>query len=491
MQQLIDMCIETRDSNLYMQLCKNFKQEGYYHVENLQLLNDLIQGKLNSIIYNYLINYIQYDKLQIKTSLDPLIIEQMCCGITSNNWKKLIIVFKLCQLHKCLYPANLTLTPLHNHLPSFIALQLLKRDSLTPDVTTFNNVYHVSQIIINNNIIHKGSIYIQSLTSAIYFFISNESILLEFTQVKYSKVNDNIILTTTMPNDNNWCLIGNLKVNNINTISFNLQSSNKYNSNNSSRSRISTSESILRLTTDLTPKTQDSLVITKCNVKPLPYNNDISKIKKPKLVQKKTKKPVSKASIKKLKQKQLNNVKPIVNIESSQIVGHQEEKDSKVQEPPQPTVKLECGKVTNDDSTTILPEDNTNEDSEEPINIHNPSINAQNKHKPPSISTHNAGNILSIPTNDFTNILQNQIQHSIDQFSKDLITKINLVNEEVNDTMLKPLAAKYQSRLNELQCDFQHDIQDVIVNFKDLFTRLHWKQTDLTQFLQSKQSRAT
>lgn len=485
MQQLIDMCIETRDSNLYMQLCEKFKQEGYYHVENLQLLNDLVQNKLNSIIYNYLINYIQYDKLQINTSLDPLIIEQMCLGINTHNWKKLIIVFKLCQHHKCLYPINLNLSPLHNHLPSFIALQLLKRDNLTPDVTTFNNVYHVSQIIINNNIIHKGSIYIQSLTSAIYFFISNESILLEFTQVKYSKIKDNIILTTTMQNDNNWCLIGNLKVNNINTISFNLQSNNdnKYNNNNNSRSRISTSESVLRLGTELIPKTQDSLIITKCNVKSLPPNNDISKIKKPKLVPKKTKKPVAKkTSIKRLQQKQLNNVKPIVNIESSQLLD-QEPKEFKDKEPaPTTTVKIECGKVINDDnSTTIfLPEDNTKEDSEEPINIHNPSIN-----------TRNTDNILSIPTNDFTNILQNQIQHSIDQFSQDLIKKIDLLNEEVNDTMLKPLAAKYQSRLNDLQLEFKQDIQEVIVNFKDLFTRLHWKQTDLTQFLQSKQSRAT
>lgn len=434
MQQLIDMCIETNDVGLFNTLCDKLKFEEY-NLTSIQTLNDLIKGNfINSNFINHLIKYCKFDKLQSDSNIDQLIINTWLNDITTQNWKRLLIYFKLCQFNTELYP-SISMNPLNNHLPCYIIVNLLERNKISNiNLSQFKTVYLVSRIIINNNIIHNGEIYIQSLKSGLYIFISNESILLELLNVKYTK---DKLGDVTLKTDQVWCLIGNLKINNIKTISFNLHSNN-----NNVRSRISTSESIVKLNGDLTP-TQDSLIITKCNVK---FANS-----------KKNVIPKNKVSKKQLKQKQLNY---------------------KIKEP---NVKLEIADIDNDDSTTILPCDNSkNHQSEEPITINNPAIPSINN---PANSTKN--NTISTHTNNFTISLQDQIQQSMDQFSNDLINKINLLNNEVNNTMLQPLAIKYQSRLNDLQLDFRHDIQQIITNFNDLFARLHWNENDLLHFLQN------
>lgn len=63
---------------------------------------------------------------------------------------------------------------------------------------------------------------------------------------------------------------------------------------------------------------------------------------------------------------------------------------------------------------------------------------------------------------NFTNVLQAQINNSVAIFSKELTKKLTIINDEMNNTILKDLSIKYQSLIDELKMKFNNDMTKIL-----------------------------
>ena len=151
-----------------------------------------------------------------------------------------------------------------------------------------------------------------------------------------------------------------------------------------------------------------------------------------------------------------------------------------------------------DDSTTILANATTTTNST-PLNLSKKTkldnINYENNEEiihidNPALSNNEATTSYTVTLPyDFTNLLQKQIEHSVNSFAREFANKVNMINQEVKQTLIKPLLSKYTKKIEELQEEFQRDTDSVVINFQDMVTKLHLNQEDLFQFL--KNSRRT
>ncbi|KAG0664850.1 RNA elimination defective protein Red1 [Maudiozyma exigua] len=63
---------------------------------------------------------------------------------------------------------------------------------------------------------------------------------------------------------------------------------------------------------------------------------------------------------------------------------------------------------------------------------------------------------------NFTNVLQAQINNSVAIFSNELTKKLAVINDEMNNTILKDLSIKYQSLIDELKMKFNNDTTKIL-----------------------------
>lgn len=521
-------------------------------------------SNLNSKIFNYILKYFQFDKLVVDIELDSLILIQWLQNISIKNWKLLIIVCNLSRDYPQLvskqflellnhFPFNL------NHFPSYLMLKIIQKNYFTDHSFDFSSlmVYKIDQIIINNKERYMGPIYVQVIHNSLYLYIDSIGILLEIDNFQYyhndtEKHNKEIILKI----NNFWFLFDkNDYVHNDTTSATTISSSITNNHILSSHEnlttitllspfaennkyRVSTSKTILKLNGNLTPS-QDSILITKCNEISPPNNtkksvkkyyidnkientekkanNKVNNYKESKIVKSRVEKlpnnlkynkknkdkkslSVSCKNSKPLKQGHLDNYKPVITIESSQLdvqkdlIQLQSDKTTIKEEK---TGTLQKTNVISDDSTTILANVTTttvttdsiptnlskksklnnveNTNNEDIIRIDNPAI-SKNKATISSTVT---------PPNGFTNLLQQQIEQSVNMFTRDLVIKVNMINREAKQALIKPLLSKYTKKIEDLQEEFQRDTDSLVTNFENMVTKLHWNQNDLFQFLEN------
>ncbi|CCK70958.1 Red1p KNAG_0F02960 [Huiozyma naganishii CBS 8797] len=85
-------------------------------------------------------------------------------------------------------------------------------------------------------------------------------------------------------------------------------------------------------------------------------------------------------------------------------------------------------------------------------------------------------NMLKLPAMNANAILANQLQQQIQQavtsFSDDMIHKLEIVNHELNNTILKRLATRYETVIHKLQTDFERDTEQIVTIFQELSTSL-------------------
>ena len=559
-EQLIEMCIQSDgEPKLFETLYQCLKQNNIpYYIKSLQLLNDLIQyNHSNPKIFNYILKYFQFNKLSIDLELDSLILIQWLQNISIQNWKLLIIVWKLSNYYPQLktkqfmellnhFPSNQT------HFPSFIILKIFQNYDFKD--LSFNSltVYTMDHIIINNKEMIMGPIYVQIIHKSLFLYIGSTGMLLEIYDFQYyqngiGKHNKEIILVV----NDSWLLFDkNEKFPNFAPVNTTTNNNNKYIPlcfqnlktitllspfAEPNKYRVSTSKTMLKLNGNLTPS-QESIVITKCNdvsttdnikknIKKRQINdknkvlskkvsNEITKYKDSKIVASKIKKfpsiknnnkknknkknhIINGKNLKPLKQGHLENYKPVITIESSQL-----NKNNNLLQPQtnneivkkEKISNLEKDNITGNNSTTILANNTTitngiamdplkkdilnkvnHEDEEDIIPINNPAIpNNESIKSSPLISPY-----------DFTDLLQKQIQQSINSFTIDLVSKVEMINQEVKQNLIKPLTMKYNRKIEDLQEEFRRDTDSLVVNFQEMITKLHWNQKDLLKFLEN------
>ncbi|CCF55951.1 hypothetical protein KAFR_0A05160 [Kazachstania africana CBS 2517] len=85
-----------------------------------------------------------------------------------------------------------------------------------------------------------------------------------------------------------------------------------------------------------------------------------------------------------------------------------------------------------------------------------------------------------------TESLQKQIFNSIATFSNDLIDKIDLINNELNNKILKELSSKYELLINKLQQDFKNDTEEIISFVSEIKTMLNLPQDQIIKLINEK-----
>lgn len=68
------------------------------------------------------------------------------------------------------------------------------------------------------------------------------------------------------------------------------------------------------------------------------------------------------------------------------------------------------------------------------------------------------------PMNAFALSIQEQLAQSLNQIANQMVSRITLINEELNKKIMKDLSEKYKNIFNELQLSFQNDV-DNMTNF--------------------------
>lgn len=87
----------------------------------------------------------------------------------------------------------------------------------------------------------------------------------------------------------------------------------------------------------------------------------------------------------------------------------------------------------------------------------------------------------------FTNQLQEQIYHSVMNFSNELARKISLINGEMNKKIVNELSEKYKTMFQELQSSFQNDVEKITGFVGEIKDMLHLPEEELLKLIRDKQ----
>ncbi|SMN18913.1 similar to Saccharomyces cerevisiae YLR263W RED1 Protein component of the synaptonemal complex axial elements, involved in chromosome segregation during the first meiotic division [Maudiozyma saulgeensis] len=115
-------------------------------------------------------------------------------------------------------------------------------------------------------------------------------------------------------------------------------------------------------------------------------------------------------------------------------------------------------------------EQNHSKDDKDKMNILQESTTIINT-TPSNLLTAQICNTSLFDTQNFTNELQAQINRSVLTFSNELTRKLDIINDEMNNRILKDLSTKYQGLIEEFQTKFQNDTEKIfqfISNFQHL-----------------------
>ncbi|KAM3164605.1 RNA elimination defective protein Red1 [Lachancea thermotolerans] len=88
--------------------------------------------------------------------------------------------------------------------------------------------------------------------------------------------------------------------------------------------------------------------------------------------------------------------------------------------------------------------------------------------------------------NSFTNKLQEQIFKSVTCFSEELVRRIEIVNEELNNKVFLELSEKYQRMFDQLQASFQSDVSNMSQFVGEIKDLLHLPEDQLVKAIRQK-----
>ncbi|KAH3677216.1 hypothetical protein WICMUC_001797 [Wickerhamomyces mucosus] len=92
----------------------------------------------------------------------------------------------------------------------------------------------------------------------------------------------------------------------------------------------------------------------------------------------------------------------------------------------------------------------------------------------------------SLLTEAYTNTLQRQIFESINKFSINLISKIQLINKEINKKIVNDLTNKYEILFKELNTNFSKDVGEMVELIDDVKGILHLDENEIVKYIQEK-----
>lgn len=94
---------------------------------------------------------------------------------------------------------------------------------------------------------------------------------------------------------------------------------------------------------------------------------------------------------------------------------------------------------------------------------------------------------LPIPTgNAFTDKLNEQIFNSITHFSNEMISKMAIINKELNHKIMKELSEKYQNLFQELQKSFQHDTEEMLKFMTEIKDLMNLPENELVRVIRNR-----
>ncbi|QLL35052.1 hypothetical protein HG536_0H04280 [Torulaspora globosa] len=98
---------------------------------------------------------------------------------------------------------------------------------------------------------------------------------------------------------------------------------------------------------------------------------------------------------------------------------------------------------------------------------------------------------LPVPTgNVFTDRLQEQIFSSISHFSNEMVRKMTIINNELNNTIVKELSGKYQKLFQQLQKSFQEDTEEMLQFVAEIKDMMKLPENELLIQIKSRKSKA-
>lgn len=92
----------------------------------------------------------------------------------------------------------------------------------------------------------------------------------------------------------------------------------------------------------------------------------------------------------------------------------------------------------------------------------------------------------SILSEAYTNQLQNQIFESITNFSNGLISKIRVINSEINRKIVNDLTNKYDVLFKSLNTNFNNDVKEMVELIDDVKDLLHLDEDEIIKYIQEK-----
>lgn len=94
---------------------------------------------------------------------------------------------------------------------------------------------------------------------------------------------------------------------------------------------------------------------------------------------------------------------------------------------------------------------------------------------------------LPIPTgNAFTDKLNEQIYNSITHFSNEMISKMAIINKELNHKIMKELSEKYQNLFQEIQKSFQHDTEEMLKFMTEIKDLMNLPENELVRVIRNR-----
>lgn len=88
--------------------------------------------------------------------------------------------------------------------------------------------------------------------------------------------------------------------------------------------------------------------------------------------------------------------------------------------------------------------------------------------------------------NVFTDKLQEQIFSSISLFSNEMVRKMTLINDELNNTIVKELSGKYQRLFQELQKNFQEDTEEMLKFVGEIKDMMKLPESELVALIKTR-----
>ncbi|KAL3233856.1 hypothetical protein RNJ44_03896 [Nakaseomyces bracarensis] len=90
------------------------------------------------------------------------------------------------------------------------------------------------------------------------------------------------------------------------------------------------------------------------------------------------------------------------------------------------------------------------------------------------------------PMNAFALSIQEQLAQSLNQIANQMVTRISLINEELNAKIMKDLSEKYRNIFQELQLSFQNDVDNMTSFLSEIEGLTSLSETELSNLIRER-----